>query len=188
MGKRSSFPRRKNDAYDTPFKAVMPVIPHLIADGIKRFVEPCCGDGFLVEHLERFGLGCAYQNDIKAGADALSLTPAQFDRLGADAIVTNPPWTREIMHPLIDHFQRLAPTWLLFDADWAHTRQAAGYLEHCSKIVSVGRVKWMPDSKHYGKDNAAWYRFDIRHTEGPLFIGLPQYRLITLAEIAAEPC
>ena len=38
---------------------------------------------------------------------------------------------------------RLAPTWLLFDADWAHTKQAAPYLRHCSHIVSVGRVHWM---------------------------------------------
>jgi len=188
MGKRSSFPRRKNDAYDTPLKAVSPVIAHLRAEGIRRFAEPCCGDGFLVKHLQTFGLACAYQNDIKLGADALDLRPAQFDRLGADAIVTNPPWTREIMHPLIDLFQRLAPTWLLFDADWAHTKQAADYLDHCSKIVSVGRVKWMPDSKHYGKDNAAWYRFDIRHTGGPQFIGLRKFRLITLAEMAAELC
>jgi hypothetical protein len=27
------------------------------------------------------------------------------------------------------------------------------------KVVSVGRVKWMPDSDSTGKDNAAWYLF-----------------------------
>jgi hypothetical protein len=25
---------------------------------------------------------------------------------------------------------------------------------------AVGRVRWIPDSKHDGKDNAAWYLFD----------------------------
>jgi hypothetical protein len=26
-------------------------------------------------------------------------------------------------------------------------------------VVSVGRVKWIPDSKMTGKDNCAWYHF-----------------------------
>lgn len=28
------------------------------------------------------------------------------------------------------------------------------------KIVSVGRVKWIEDSPHTGKDDCAWYMFD----------------------------
>jgi hypothetical protein len=32
-----------------------------------------------------------------------------------DAIITNPPHTRELMHRLIEHFQRSAPTLLLID-------------------------------------------------------------------------
>ena len=43
----------------------------------------------------------------------------------ADAIITNPPYTRELMHALIAHFQRIAPTWLLIDYDWSATKQAA---------------------------------------------------------------
>lgn len=186
MGKRSDFKRRTMDAYSTPYSAVGPVIPQLHLEGIRRFVEPCSGERHLVCHLELYGLECAYENDLKFGADALSLRPAQFDRFQADAIITNPPWTRELMHPMIDLFQRLAPTWLLFDADWAHTRQAAPYLNHCSKIVSVGRVKWIADSKHSGKDNAAWYRFDIRHTGGPVFIGRPSNQTAkSYVEVAA---
>ena len=56
-------------------------------------------------------------------------------------------------------FRNFRPTWLLFDADWAHTKQARPYLKYCDKIVSVGRVKWIPDSKMTGKDNCAWYLF-----------------------------
>ena len=41
-----------------------------------------------------------------------------------------------------------------------HTKQSRDYLQFCRKIVSVGRVKWIPDSKHTGKDNCAWYLFD----------------------------
>jgi hypothetical protein len=52
------------------------------------------------------------------------------------------------------------PTWLLFDADWMHTRQSAPFMPHLRKIVSVGRVKWIPDSPFTGKDNCCWYLFD----------------------------
>lgn len=190
MGKRSDFKRRAMDEYATPYAPVVPLIPFLHRDGIRRFVEPCAGDGDLVGHLRSFGFGCAYDNDLKFGADALALRPRQFDRFQADAIITNPPWTREILHPMIDLFQRLAPTWLLFDADWAHTRQAVPYLPHCSQIVSVGRVKWIANSKHSGKDNAAWYRFDIRHHGGPIFVGkvTNQWAKSNVGEFEEAPC
>ena len=74
-----------------------------------------------------------------------------------------------LMHRLIAHFQRIAPTWLLLDSDWASTRQAAPFLPCCSDIVAIGRVKWIEGSKHTGKDNHAWYRFDARHSGGPVF-------------------
>src|SRR5262245_3092357 len=118
MGKRSSFERRENDFYPTPHKAALPLIPHL--RGIRSFAEPCAGEGDLIQHLESFGLRCAYRGDISTGQDAL--TVASYGDV--DAIITNPPWRRDLLHPMIAHFQKIAPTWLLFDADWAHTKQA----------------------------------------------------------------
>src|SRR6186997_1595514 len=162
MGKRSSFERIPRDFYQTPFSAVPPLIPHL--RGIRTFAEPCCGDGALVRHLEANGLRCAYAGDILTGQDALAL-----DRYGeADAIITNPPYTREPMHRLIAHFQRIAPTWLLIDYDWSATNQAAPVMPCCSDIVILPRLKWFEDSKDTGKDNHAWYRFDARHSGGPV--------------------
>ena len=70
------------------------------------------------------------------------------------------------MHRLIKHFQRIAPTWLLLETDWVSTLQAVPYLCHCSDIVTIGRVKWIEGSKHTGKDNHAWFRFDARHKGG----------------------
>jgi hypothetical protein len=170
MGKRSYFARRPMDDYATPFEAVPPLIPHLRNERIETYAEPCCGNGDLIRHLESFGgLFCVHHDDLKFGTDALACGSHVF--AGADAIITNPPWTRELLHPLIRHFQRIAPTWLLFDADWAHTKQSAPFIGRCSHIVSVGRVRWMPGTKHDGKDNAAWYRFDSRHSGGPLFVG-----------------
>ena len=168
MGKRSNFERREADFYATPRAAVVPLIPHL--RGIKTFAEPCVGDGDLVRHLETLGLRCVYAGDIRTGQDAL----ARDSYGAADAIITNPPYTRDLMHRLIAHFQRIAPTWLLIDYDWAATKQAAPYMPHCSDIVTIGRVKWIEGSKHTGKDNHAWYRFDIRHRGGPVFHGRGQ--------------
>jgi hypothetical protein len=151
MGKRSNFDRREADFYPTPRAAVVPLIPYLRGSGIRTFAEPCAGDGALVRHLESFGLRCVYAGDISSGQDALAL-----DHYGAaDAIIANPPYTRELMHRLIAHFQRILPTWLLLDSDWACTRQAAPFLPCCSDIVAIGRVKWIEGSKHTGKDNHA---------------------------------
>ena len=163
MGKRSSFERIPRDFYPTPAAAVPPLIPHL--GGVRSFAEPCCGNGALVRHLELFGLHCAYTGDISDGQDALAL-----DTYGdVNAIITNPPYTRELMHRLIVHFQRIAPTWLLIDYDWSATKQAAEYMPHCSDIMILPRLKWFEDSKDTSKDNHAWYRFDARHSSGPAF-------------------
>ena len=165
---------------------MVPLIPHL--RGIRNFAEPCAGDGALIRHLEEFGLSCVFAGDIRNGQDALAL-----DSYGAaDAIITNPPWSREVLHGLVTHFQSIAPTWLLLDADWKQTRQAAPFLPHCSDIVAIGRVKWIEGSKFTGKDNACWYKFDSRHTAGPVFHwrdqGTDQGSIRTLKRRICEQC
>ena len=153
MGKRSNFERKPRDFYPTPAAAVLPLIPHL--RGVRTFAEPCCGDGALVRHLEAHGLRCTYTGDIAIGQDALAST----DYSEPDSIITNPPYTRPLMHALIQHLQQIAPTWLLLDLDWAATKQAIPYLTSCSDIVTIGRLRWIAETKHTGKDNYGWYRF-----------------------------
>jgi hypothetical protein len=179
VGKRSAFERIANDFYPTPLKAALPLVPHL--NGIRTFAEPCCGDGALVKHLESFGLRCTYAGDIATGQDALA--KAAFD----SPIITNPPWTRRVLHQLIVHFMNCAPfSWLLFDADWAHTRQSIPFIPHCSLILPLGRVKWIPNSPYdSGKDNAAWYRFDRYHRSGPVLL---PYRANSAAANSAHAC
>src|SRR5215470_11715869 len=122
MGKRSSKQHRKLDFYPTPLKAVQPLIPHL--NGVRRFAEPCCGDGRLVRHLESFGLVCVYAGDIADGKDAL----AREDYGAIDAIVTNPPQTHELLARLLPHFIRIAPAWLLLPMDFASNARDARFL------------------------------------------------------------
>lgn len=170
MGKRSSFERRERDFYPTPAEAVRPLLPHLKPG--TRFSEPCAGNGALVDLLTAAGHVCVWESDIEPKrsmieADALAL----FYPESQDCIITNPPWSRAALHGLIVWFSDQRPTWLLFDADWSHTRQAAPYLPRLRKIVSVGRVKWIPDSPFTGKDNCAWHLFDKPCAEPAEFYG-----------------
>lgn len=171
MGKRSDFDRLPRDFYPTPPEAVAPLIPHL-PYGV-MFAEPCAGDGALIHALEAGGASCVDaldiepKTDIAYRADALDWRPDD----SADLIITNPPWSRDILHRMIVHFSDMRPTWLLFDADWIHTRQAAPHMPRLRKIVSVGRVKWIKDSPYTGKDNCAWHLFTRPGDEPAQFFG-----------------
>jgi hypothetical protein len=162
MGKRSNKKRRKLDFYPTPFKAVPMLIPHL--NGVRSFGEPCCGDGRLVRHLESFGLICVYAGDIAAGQDAL----ARDDYGAIDAIVTNPPFTHEVLAKLLPHFMRIAPAWLLLPMDFASNVRDAPYLAACTDVVPFGRVQWIDGTEDTSKDNFGWFRFQLGHRNGPV--------------------
>jgi len=173
MGKRSDFPRRPRDFYPTPAEAVAPLLPHLPEDF--SFVEPCAGAGDLVRHLSSPNRRCVWAFDVAPQSPSVlpfnALDMRLLDRGPPDLIITNPPWDRRQLHPMIAHFSAQRPTWLLFDADWVHTRQSAPFLPWLQKIVAVGRVKWIPGSPMTGKDNCAWYLFDQRHTGATILIG-----------------
>lgn len=161
MGKRSDFARVPRDFYPTPVEAVRPLLRHL--DPATVFVEPCAGNGVLVDHLQAAGHRCTYAIDIEPKWPTIRWGDARgmaYNMGGATCFITNPPWSRDVLHPLIVNLSDQAPTWLLFDADWVHTRQAAPFADRLSKVVSVGRVKWIPDSPFTGKDNCAWHLFD----------------------------
>lgn len=162
MGKRSDFERKERDFYPTPVEAVAPLLPHL-APG-SAFIEPCAGDGALIRHLEAAGHVCTAAFDIEPLGPGIERRDA-FEVQERGLFITNPPWDRPILHPLIHHLVTLGEAWLLFDADWMHTVQAAPFEPMLRKVVSVGRVKWMADTSNTGMDNAAWYLFG-RPVEG----------------------
>lgn len=173
MGKRSSFERNKMDFYPTPMEAVRPLIPHLPKK--MTFCEPCAGEGHLVRHLEALGHTCVSKFDAEPRSPDIRQHDASWimaeDILGAEVIITNPPWDRPPLHQIIQRCANLAPTWLLFDADWMHTNQAAPFLLMCESIVAVGRVKWIEGSTMAGKDNCCWYLFDASFYGKPTFYG-----------------
>ena len=162
MGKRSYFERKPRDFYPTPIEAVKPLIPHMPRKF--TFAEPCAGDGALCRHLEHYGGVCMWASDIDPQLEGIHKN--DYSEIGynelieSEYIITNPPWDRAILHPMIEHLSKQKPTWLLFDADWMHTKQSIPYLRYLHKIVSVGRIKWFGNTT--GKDNCAWYLFDAQ--------------------------
>ena len=73
--------------------------------------------------------------------------------------ITNPPWSRQILLPLIYHLVELKPTWLLLDGNFLFNKSSADVLKYCHKVVAIGRVKWIPNSPYTSKDNAMWALF-----------------------------
>ena len=165
MGKRSDFVRKERDYYPTPYEAVEPLFPHLEPNTL--FDEPCAGDYRLCEHLMRNGHRPLVATDVEP-QDRRVHTRDAFDvEAYLNVVITNPPWDRKILHPMIELFRKNS-CWLLFDADWMHTKQSAELMKYCEKVVSIGRVKWF-DNKA-GKDNACWYKF-VNHETTTTFYG-----------------
>ncbi len=162
MSKRApQFDRVEKDFYPTPLKAVEALIPFLYQT---KFVEPCAGDGDLIRHVEKFGKKCAAWNDVGEdkthkgfGVDA-TLLPQSFY---SAQVITNPPWSRKLLEPLLKDWLNRSNygTWLLLPLDYSANLWFSPYLDYCTDIVCIGRVKWIPDSPYTGKDNCAWYRF-----------------------------
>lgn len=170
MGKRSNFKPHKLDAYATPEEAVLPLLRHLPKGSY--YAEPCAGDGALIKILNKHGHKCVAAYDVEprhkivAQADAVFLSKEDMKR--ASVVITNPPWGRNVLHQIIERSLFWGPTWLLFDSDWAFTKQAIPYLPFCQKIVAIGRVKWFGNTA--GKDNCCWYLFDATPAE-TIFVG-----------------
>lgn len=167
MGKRSNFDRIERDFYATPMSAVLPLAEFLVNDKptsiiFQGYSEPCAGDGRLVSHIHaKTGIECGRMSDIHPMAEGIDQADFFQDNIKPKSIITNPPWDRKFLHPMMDKIihEYKVPALLLFDADWMHTKQASPYMKYCLRIISVGRVKWIEDSKMTGKDNCAWYFF-----------------------------
>jgi hypothetical protein len=169
-------PRKRNFFYPTiDPRAIPPLLAHVPAGTV--FAEPCAGAGDLIALLEAQGLICAWGLELEPQGDCLrnrwpigvgnALTLTREDLGAASVFVSNLPWERSWLHPLIWHLAAIAPLWSLHDASWAFTKQAARFAPICTDIVAVGRLKWFEGSRYDPPDDCAWYRFDATGTEKP---------------------
>ena len=165
MSKRSGFARIPRDLYNTPAKAVEPLLRILKPKTL--FVEPCYGDGTLARALMAAGHRLMEAHDLPTDARVHPYSPQP-----SVIFITNPPyWGQpEDLHPLIENLSDQAPTWLLMSADWLFNQSSGPLTKRLRRIVAVGRVKWIPDSPYVGKDNAAWLLFE-RQANQRFFVG-----------------
>jgi len=164
MGKLSpGFAITANQFYPTwDRRAGRALVPYIEPGA--RYCEPCAGAADLINQLTGHGLTCAAAYDIAPQApgiqtrDALDLT--REDLCGASCIITNPPWGRDLLHRMIRHFVALCPTWLLFDASWAFSKQSQKFMRFCSCVVPIGKLRWEKGTAQDHKQNSAWYYFE----------------------------
>ena len=129
----------------------------------------------MVNHLESAGQVLTSASDIHPTASGIIKRDAlELEKCNGDIFITNPPWPEPNRRgdpalAIIIHLSALAPTWLLLPADFAYNAYFSAVAGRCQKIVAVGRVKWIPDSKYTGKDNAGWYLFDANHVGSVTF-------------------
>ncbi len=163
VGKRSDYEKKPRDFYPTPRAAVEPLkglLPPV------TFCEPCAGDGRLANHIEDLFPEslCIYAIDIDPQihwvlqGDALAMSAESVEY--CQMIITNPPFTWSLLKPMMDLWIGLKPTLLLLPADMMHNKRFTSYMEKCVWVKSIGRIRWIEDSKMSGMDNYCWFLFD----------------------------
>lgn len=174
MAKRSDFKRVERDYYRTfDPKAGNALRPFI--EGIESALEPFAGAGDLTAQFPEINW---IQSDIEPQAcfvseyDAFSWTKEDIEFEYFDAVITNCPWSRPILHRTIEHFAPIIQTWLLLDVNWLFTKQASPYVnKYLTDIVTIGRVKWIENTTMSGKDDCAWLRFSSDKSEPTRFFG-----------------
>jgi len=179
MGKRSSYEKKPRDKYYTIDPAAFERFPRHVLN----YAEPCCGDGSLIDGFIKNDINrleCYWASDIDPEAgfpriDALELGEGTIGKSFVDAIVTNPPYTKSILLPLIDHFIHYNDTWLLLPADIMHNKYFGPYMRLCEEVHSIGRLYW-EENKVRGVDNYCWFFFphnpdEVKQKYLPVFYG-----------------
>ena len=175
MGKREEVkkPKKDRDFYATiDPDAVTPLIPYIRGC---TYAEPFYGNGDL-EDLLMDAATCGWRSDIRntTGSsfvmDALRLD--KFDLTFCDTIISNPPFTKGVLLPCIEHLSKLRPTWLLLPADMLHNKYMTPYMKKCELVLSVGRLCWFPvnGKKVKGVDNFIWAKF-VSYETPTTFVG-----------------
>lgn len=181
--------------WPTPYAGVPALMQHL--PKVFTYCEPCVGRGDLIKHMSHFRKGAILTQayDTHPLIDDVRLLDTRYltadDTTSpihgeADFIITNPPWIKEMMEPMLLRWPQLKPTWVLVNATFLHTLWGARIMPYCHKIVSIGRIQWIPGSKGTGLVDACWLLLDKPRGKQPDFYPYIHVRhLKTDAEVHA---
>lgn len=143
MSKRNqSFERIPKDFYGTVDSRAIPpnLLKHIRG---KTYAEPFYGEGDLEDLLMDVAT-CKWRSDIRETVgcssvrDALTLTLSDLE--GCDLIISNPPYQKDVLLPLIDNLTTLKPLWLLLPSDLMFNGYMVPYMKQCERVISVGRL------------------------------------------------
>jgi len=174
--RKSEFERRESDFYPTPVWCTellcvkLKNLGYLNKQDVKIW-EPACGDHAMLNVLkDQFPHAHTLGTDIRDDYQTDFLTCVGYDA-GWDAIITNPPYRKDLIRAFIDRAlaytkesNGLVAMLMRVDFDSAKTR-ADIFGEHPAwfgKIVLNKRVVWFdnPDCKASPSENHAWYIWD----------------------------
>ena len=160
MGMRSNMEKIPRDAYDTPPRAVFPLLMCLASR--TRFIEPCAGRRALVSELEEAGHICTHASDIEPRAPRVRRLDAFEVDVEGQTVITNPPFTPA--GELLQHWLRngAKEVWLLHPLDWfANVRWTRATVRHAREVMPIGRIQWFPGTGHSSTDNFVWTRYAL---------------------------
>ena len=165
----ADYERKKNDAYQTPPAAVLPLLVTIPFN--RKVCDPCSGAGNILKVLKARG-HLVGGGDIERGYDFLN---HKFRWPGYD-VVTNPPFGGRSGKTAVAFVRRAievtAPEGsvamlLPVDFDSGATRQSIfGMCPFFSaKIVLLNRIRWFRNQS--GSINHAWYIWKHRREPSP---------------------
>lgn len=180
MGKREDIkkPKSPRDFYATTDPdAVKPLLPFVKG---KTYAEPCYGQGDLVRLIGK-NASCILMSDIEPHEDfwqpidASTMELEWLTVIGVDCIITNPPFSKALLLPIMDHLMQSGiPLWLLLPSDISHNKYMRPYMKKCKTVVSVGRLCWFLDEvtgkRVKGVDNYQWMEF-VNYSTPTVFHG-----------------
>ena len=172
VGGNSAFGRNKSDFYPTPPEATQALLDFLHIPTSMRIWEPACGEGHMVEVMERNGFD-VIGTDIQSGTDFL--TEEMPDGVGW--IITNPPFSlaEDFIKKCSSHDVPFAL--LLKSQYWHAARRLSLFLDHPPMYVLP--LTWRPDFtfKTRGKGSplmdVIWCVWDV-HNAPTEYIPLPK--------------
>lgn len=183
--RNSGYARIEANFYPTPGWVTRALMTHAwgLDDYVRlRIWEPACGDGAMVDEFKQWGYK-VFGTDLRGhhSVDFLS-DDVGMPRRQCNAIITNPPYQRDVTErfirkalALMEPVNGLVAMLLRVDFDSAVTRQDI-FKDHPAwgeKLVLLKRIKWFDDGNKNGpSENHAWFVWDWRRKDEGLSPGI----------------
>lgn len=162
-----------SNSFQTPDYAVSPLVPYLPPGAC--IWEPACGQGNIVRYLTSRGFHC-HGTDILTGGDFLTCEPPD----GFDVIVTNPPYSTDLLLGFIRRCMAYGRPWALLVPLYC---LGNCFREQCYRQANAGvlmlgdRVRFTTPTGRAGKASSPQFEvcwvgaglgFDGRHIWGEM--------------------